>query len=279
MGVDPDVLSAAGPVIILGGVAIIAELLLLFSVLEYVKPKALNTRAMAVMYTTAYVAIMCFDGVVYPLFLVGLSPDLPGAIVGNLTIKLAVAGAFAVPTLLYLIVFPEIMKGYMNSPLHLRGLLPFANASLRKEVKRQEGFLTLSENQLRELANRHALSAESAGLGFWSIDTTKVLERAIEADERCYEIHSNSRKELAGDTFRWLKLVVPEDRDKLVEIYNDRATLDWPRTIQYRIQCEGEKQRHVEAYARRDESPSGGVRIMGVPVSYTHLTLPTIYSV
>ena len=264
LGLEPYVLFTAKWVIMLGGLVIIAELLLLFSVLEYVKPKVLSTRAMVAMYTTAYIAILCVDGIIYPLLLVGLNSESPAAITGNLTTKLAVASAFAVPTVLYLIIFPEIIKGYMNSPLHLRGLLPFAGTSLRKKVRRQERFLALSENQLRELAKRHALSAESAGLGFWSIDTTKGLKRAIEADERCYEIHNISPTELEGDTFRWLELVVEEDREKLIAIYNSSEQLDWPLTLRYRIQCDREKQRHVEVFARRDESPQGTVRILGV---------------
>ena len=264
LGLEPYVLFTAKWVIMLGGLVIIAELLLLFSVLEYVKPKVLSTRAMVAMYTTAYIAILCVDGIIYPLLLVGLNSESPAAITGNLTTKLAVASAFAVPTVLYLIIFPEIIKGYMNSPLHLRGLLPFAGTSLRKKVRRQERFLALSENQLRELAKRHALSAESAGLGFWSIDTTKGLKRAIEADERCYEIHNISPTEPAGDTFRWLELVVEEDREQLIAIYNSSEQLDWPLTLRYRIQCDREKQRHVEVFARQDESPQGTVRILGV---------------
>ena len=264
LGLEPYVLFTAKWVIMLGGLVIIAELLLLFSVLEYVKPKVLSTRAMVAMYTTAYIAILCVDGIIYPLLLVGLNSESPAAITGNLTTKLAVASAFAVPTVLYLIIFPEIIKGYMNSPLHLRGLLPFAGTSLRKKVRRQERFLALSENQLRELAKRHALSAESAGLGFWSIDTTKGLKRAIEAEERCYEIHNISPTELERDTFRWLELVVEEDREQLIAIYNSSEQLDWPLTLRYRIQCDREKQRHVEVFARQDESPQGTVRILGV---------------
>ena len=192
LGVDPSILSAAAWVIMLGGIVIIAELLLLFSVLEYIKPKLISTRAMAGMYSAAYVAILCIDGIVYPILLVGLNPELPGAIAGNLNIKLVVASAFAVPISLYLFVFPEFMKTYMSSSLYLRNLLPSAKTSLRNEMKRQERFLALSDHQLREMAKRQALSAESAGLGFWSIDTTKGLKHAIDADERCCEIHCNS---------------------------------------------------------------------------------------
>ena len=119
LGLEPYVLFTAKWVIMLGGLVIIAELLLLFSVLEYVKPKVLSTRAMVAMYTTAYIAILCVDGIIYPLLLVGLNSESPGAIAGNLTTKLAVASAFAVPTVLYLIIFPEIIKGYMLSLIHI----------------------------------------------------------------------------------------------------------------------------------------------------------------
>jgi len=263
-GIEAELFSAAVWEVMVAGVVIIVELLLLFSVLEYVKPKVLNPYAMAVVYTMAYVAILCVDGLVSPLLLVGISPNLLGAITGNLSAKLVVASAFAVPTLVYLSIFPETLKRYMDSPLRLRGLLPFADRSLREKIERQERFLALSENQLRDLAKRHALSAESAGLGFWSIDTSKGLERAVDADERCYEIHHNSPTELAGDAFEWLELVISADQEKFVEIYNNFETLDWPLTVPYRIQSDSGKQRHIEAYARREESPPGTVRVLGV---------------
>jgi len=254
MWADSSWFSAAVWVIALG----------LLSILENVKPRVLNPRAMAIVYAGAYVAVLCIDGVVYPLLLLGLGSELPGAIAGNFYTKLVVASAFAVPILIYLCIFPEITKSYMSSPLHLRGLLPFASRSLRKKIERQERFLALSENQLRVLAKRQALSAESAGLGFWSIDTTDGLEKAIEADDRCYEIHNTSVNEVVGDTFGWLDLVVPDDREKLIAVYNDIETLDWPLTVKYRIQGVGEKLRYIEAYARRDESPQGTVRVSGV---------------
>ncbi len=123
-----------------------------------------------------------------------------------------------------------------------------------------------AEQQLRESEARLQMAIEASKLGTWQID---LANEAIEWSDQEYEIFGIGRDECPLDLDRILKLVHPEDRDRMRDLL-DAATRTDGVTIEFRVVRPNGDIRWVESKARvyRDE-PSPAGRLIGTSVDIT----------
>lgn len=144
----PAVFDQSLDVVVLGGLLIIAELVLLMTLVELAK-RRLGPWGMALAYPVSYVAILLLDGVLFPLLVVRPPGDLGDLVVANLETKAVLAGAFVVPLMVFVAFYRPTLKAFEERPLELRHLLSLSLDDLLLQLDSQQ--LELQEQRARIL--------------------------------------------------------------------------------------------------------------------------------
>jgi PAS domain S-box-containing protein len=139
-GVDPAVFDQSIDVVVLGGTLIILELLALIALLELAK-RHLGRWPMAPVYVLAYVAILVLDGVLFPTVVLRPSSGLGAMIGDSVPAKLLLAGAYAVPLVLFLAFYPRLVRRFEATPLQLDQLLLLKRGDVMVRLKEQQAEL------------------------------------------------------------------------------------------------------------------------------------------
>ena len=153
---SPDVFDVSLLVVALGGALIIAELVLLLMTFEVLKTRVRSGLTLALVCVVFYIAVLCLDGVLFPLLAAPTSPDLSPAISAGLKSKLVIATAFSGPLLLYLLVFRRDMAAYREVPLRLQELFLAPRTDLVAELERQSHVIAQSAERYRQLVESTA---------------------------------------------------------------------------------------------------------------------------
>jgi diguanylate cyclase (GGDEF)-like protein/PAS domain S-box-containing protein len=153
---SPDVFDVSLLVVALGGVLIIAELVLLLMTFEALKTHVRSGLTLALACVAFYIAVLCLDGVLFPLLAAPTSPDLSPAISAGLKSKLVIATAFSGPLLLYLLVFRRDLAAYREVPLRLQELFFAPRTDLVEELERQSHVIAQSAERYRQLVESTA---------------------------------------------------------------------------------------------------------------------------
>ncbi|MCE0494900.1 bifunctional diguanylate cyclase/phosphodiesterase [Vibrio sp. DNF-1] len=126
------------PFITLGGVLIIFELLSLLFIFEKLKKININPIFTAILYIIAFIAILCFDGIAFPLIAFGFSPEIVTIVFGGLDGKILTAAFFSIPLLLFALIKRQSFIYYLESD-HFRWKLLFKTSSqLMEEMTEKE---------------------------------------------------------------------------------------------------------------------------------------------
>ncbi|PIE35741.1 GGDEF domain-containing protein [candidate division KSB3 bacterium] len=153
-------------VLILGGVLILGELLLLLFIFLQVRKFVENIAALSLIYTIAFIVILCADGTLFPLLAFGLSPELIDIIFGNVSGKVVLASCYSVPMLLFYVVFRKNFSQFLDTPLQMKDLIRAPRGKLLETIyhyelrqqKLQRDNLELEQlsgyDELTRLANR-----------------------------------------------------------------------------------------------------------------------------
>lgn len=140
LGVDPAVFDKSLDVVVLGGTLIILELLALLALLELAKRK-LTGWPMAPVYVLGYVGMLTLDGVLFPAVVLRPSSGLGDLIADSVPAKLVLAGAYAVPLVLFLALYSRLVQRFEASPLQLSQLVPLRRDPVMERLKEQEAEL------------------------------------------------------------------------------------------------------------------------------------------
>lgn len=155
-GTPPRVFDVSLLVVALGGVLIVSELVLLLTTFEALKTRVRNGLTLALACVVFYVAVLCLDGVLFPLLAAPTSPDLSPAISAGLKSKLVIATAFSGPLLLHLLVFRRDVAAYREVPLRLHELFLAPRTDLVEELERQSRVIAQSAERYRQLVESTA---------------------------------------------------------------------------------------------------------------------------
>ena len=133
------------PFTILGGALIIGELLLLLYVFEQVKKLTVNAMFVAASYIAGFIAVLCLDGVLFPAIAFAFNPKLVDIVIGGVQGKLAMALAYGIPMLLFLLVFRNQLVRYIEHPSFSWRLLLTSSEKLMRDMR-------LKDERLRQSA-------------------------------------------------------------------------------------------------------------------------------
>ncbi|ADZ89828.1 GGDEF domain-containing protein [Marinomonas mediterranea] len=121
--IPSDIFNVSMYVLLLGGTLILIEIVLLMII--FIKARRLTSKLsnLAVIYTIAFIAILCLDGVLFPVIALNSHPELTRIIVGNVTGKAIMAACYSVPLLIFYFMSRKQFAEFVGSPLPLNELL------------------------------------------------------------------------------------------------------------------------------------------------------------
>ncbi len=139
-GVSAAVFDESLRVVVLGGVLIILELLGLLAVLELAK-RRLPRWWMAPVYVLAYVVILVLDGVLFPIVVTPPAGGLADLISDGVPARLVLAGAYAIPLVLFVALYPRLVQRFEETPLNLHELVSLRRDPMLERLDEQEAEL------------------------------------------------------------------------------------------------------------------------------------------
>ncbi len=144
------------PLIILGGVLIILELLSLLYCFERLKKLNLPLILTGALYIVLFVLVLCLDGILFPVIAFGFSPEIIAIVLGGLDGKLLSASSFALPLLLFISLKHQSFVNYLEAEDVRWRLLFTTSDQLMKELSAKDYGLeqaaTVFENASEGLA-------------------------------------------------------------------------------------------------------------------------------
>jgi diguanylate cyclase (GGDEF)-like protein len=121
--VPPEIFHVSLWILILGGTLILFELLILLFIFTQVRKLTSNITFISVIYTFAFILVLCLDGVLFPVIAFGASPELSDIIVGNVSGKLVLALCYSVPMLLFYVLFRKNLIKFVDTPMPMKELV------------------------------------------------------------------------------------------------------------------------------------------------------------
>lgn len=170
------------PLIVLGGILIILELLFLLYVFEYLKRFRLNTVVTGAVYVVVFVLVLCFDGIAFPFIAFGFSPEIVAIVFGGLSGKVIAAACFSVPLVIYMILSPKRFSEYLETDVFSWRLLVTPSSSLLRELAENERRLEQADVVFR-----------NSNEGLAILDLKGNLVRTNEAFDRLVSLDGQSR--------------------------------------------------------------------------------------
>ena len=149
------------PLIVLGGILIIVELAVLLVFFEQHKRLPLWTPVQGLAYLGGFVAILCLDGIAFPLIAFGATSEVIAVVFGGLDGKLLTAAAYCVPLLLFMLFWPDRFRTYLVEEVFTWRVLTKGSATLVRELGEKERALRLSESAHAETTERILAFAEN----------------------------------------------------------------------------------------------------------------------
>ena len=174
--VSPEVFSSSVRVVVVGGLLIIAELILLVAVYARVNASVTDQNAVNALYIATFVAVVTLDGALFPVLAFTTEPDLGDAIWRGMQSKLLLGLAFSVPLALFLALYRSRISAHGGMPFRVQELFFAGEGDLRRELERQHEELRATERAYSDQVDR--LDRHAALVG--SIAT---VDGAVPADE------------------------------------------------------------------------------------------------
>jgi len=153
-------------VLIVGGVLIFMEILFLYTLFIIFGSRMKSVTALSFLYVAAYAAVLCMDGVLFPVLAFGLGEELIRIIIGNFPGKLVLAASFGLPLLAYLVANKDDVEDFLDTGLRLKDVVDYrferlvekihAYEKREKQQRRKiDKLIDLSgQDQLTAIANR-----------------------------------------------------------------------------------------------------------------------------
>lgn len=137
-GVPAALFEVSTPLIALGGVLIIAELLLLLIIFEATKKQIRSVSGTAAIYILSFVIVLVLDGVAFSFIAFGTNAEIVAIVFGGLDGKFVMAIAFSMPLALFMLWQRQAFVDYLRSDPLRWGLLTARSADLIEELARKD---------------------------------------------------------------------------------------------------------------------------------------------
>lgn len=126
------------PLLILGAILIIVELLFLFVIFNSLRKLTQSHLILSFVYTLSFMAMLVLDGVFFPLFAMGFSAEVFHLIIGGFSGKAVLAVSFGIPLFGFLVFSRERLAMYDDNNLLDWKLLLSSGNDIVKTVKDRE---------------------------------------------------------------------------------------------------------------------------------------------
>lgn len=161
LNIPSSIFHMSSWVLLIGGSLILGEILFLLFIFVQVRKWVSNLTTLSVIYTLAFVVILCVDGLLFPLLAFGLSPDLVAIIFGNVSGKFVMAVCYSFPMLGFYLVFRKNFAQFVDTPLTMNELIKAPRKKLletlyRYEIRDQQ--FQRDKLKLTEIAEHDALT-------------------------------------------------------------------------------------------------------------------------
>ncbi|QDG93894.1 EAL domain-containing protein (plasmid) [Rhizobium sp. NIBRBAC000502774] len=137
-GVPPGLFEISTPLIAVGGILIIAELLLLLFIFEFTKKTKTSLAVTAAVYIVSFVLVLVLDGIAFPFIAFGINADIAAVVVGGLAGKMLMATAFSIPLALFVILQRNAFNDYLRTDTVRWRLLTSRSSDLIREITRKD---------------------------------------------------------------------------------------------------------------------------------------------
>ncbi|PIP01003.1 putative bifunctional diguanylate cyclase/phosphodiesterase [Pleomorphomonas carboxyditropha] len=137
-GVPPGMFETSTFLIALGGVLIIAELLLLLFIFEFTRKRKQALPVTAAIYILSFVLVLVLDGIAFPFIAFGINAEIAAIVFGGLTGKVLIAIAFGMPLALFVLWKRQAFVDYLEADTIRWRLLASSSADLIREMARKD---------------------------------------------------------------------------------------------------------------------------------------------
>jgi diguanylate cyclase (GGDEF)-like protein len=136
--VPPALFEVSTALIALGGVLIVAELLLLLYIFELTKKRKPPLPVTAAIYIFSFILVLVLDGIAFPFIAFGINAQIAAIVFGGLAGKVLIAAAFGVPLALFVLWKRQAFVNYLEADTVRWRLLASSSAALIKEMARKD---------------------------------------------------------------------------------------------------------------------------------------------
>jgi diguanylate cyclase (GGDEF)-like protein len=137
-GVPPAIFEVSVPLILLGGVLIVTELLLLLFIFEHTKKRVSSLFLTGAIYLFSFILVLVLDGVVFPFIAFGINSEIVTLVIGGLSGKILTALTFSLPLALFMVWQRRAFVDYLQSDTIRWRLLVSSSSDLIKEMAQKE---------------------------------------------------------------------------------------------------------------------------------------------
>jgi EAL domain-containing protein (putative c-di-GMP-specific phosphodiesterase class I) len=167
----PSVFSVSLRVVLAGGFLIVLELLLLLFAFERLKSTIASPHVLRALYVGCFVAILCLDGVLFPVLAVPSPGDWGDLILRGVRAKFVLGVAYSLPVLGFLWAFRATLAAYEATPLRLQEVL-FARRDTIIEA-------LVQEREARQASDRQLAEASLLARSMASVDRDRAIEDVL----------------------------------------------------------------------------------------------------
>ncbi|MEO0669195.1 MAG: ATP-binding protein [Pseudomonadota bacterium] len=175
------------PLIVLGGVLIILELGLMLFLFEWIKRLNPPQMVVRVAYMVIFVAVLCFDGIAFPLIAFGTAPEIVAIVIGGFNGKLLTALAYSCAVLAFMLLMPRRFAAYLDARVLNWRTVQSSSSEIIRDLEQRDAELTQTQSRILH-------SAELAGLGYAIYDPH--AGQVVECDETYARMHGMTAHDL-----------------------------------------------------------------------------------
>lgn len=133
-----EIFSISVPFIVLGGVLIISELFVLLLCFDVIKRFRLPSFVSLGLYIVLFVAVLCLDGVLFPLIAFGFTPEIIAIVIGGLSGKFVTALSYASVLVFFAVFRRKAFLTYLTSGTASWRRLFLSSAHLQRRLVEKE---------------------------------------------------------------------------------------------------------------------------------------------
>lgn len=130
--------------VILGGTLIISELTAILFIFEKLKKLSISPVLNLSIYIIIFIAILCLDGILFPLIAFGINDKVISIVIGGLNGKFIMASSYSLSIIIFFIVFKHKLSDYIETPTFVWKLLLSSTKKLLEETMVREEKLRLA---------------------------------------------------------------------------------------------------------------------------------------